>query len=254
MTVFLVALLAVAFTAVAAGAAAPALEIVNMRFLSPAQVAETLRATFGRSVRIAEIPHLNGVCLSADDPELLKAASRLVAELDQPQATLRYSIRKSGVETRVHRHLGFGAGRIDGQRISNRSGEGEIRSITGMNAQEVGLLDEQRELRDFLTPWAPQTQEIRHVGGLRVRGRLVGEEEAIVELGYGDGDPSRGGRLFTELRVRLGEWVPIGGLSGQGSGRRQGVAGGSGEGVSTTVFRDESGSEAAYFLKVERVP
>ena len=251
---FLVALLAVVFPAIAGSAATPAFEIVKMRFLAPAQVAETIRATFGRSVRVAEIPHLNGVCLSTDDPALLKAASRLVADLDQPQATLRYTLRKTGHETRSHRRLGFGGGRIGGNSVANRSGEGELRSVTGMNGQEVGLLDEQRELRDFATPWGPQTQEIRHVGGLRARGRLVGEAEAIVELGYGDGDHSRGTRIFTELRVRLGEWVPIGGASDERSDHRRSLAADRNESVSATISRDEADSDADYFLKVERVP
>lgn len=233
-------------------AKAPALKVIKLRNLVPEQISATLRQTFGPRLRVAEIASINGVCLSSEDPDLVEAASALASELDQPRASLRYTIQTLGGDSSSATRIGVSGGRIIAETHSSRVSGSGLRTVTGMDGQEVGLIDEQTQIREFQTPWGPQTHELKHQGGLRVRGRLVGEGEAVIEVRYGEGGIERSNHLLTQLRVRLGEWIPIGGA--QGSRSESGQAAGSPTGGYGGGGRETVTGQASYLLKVERIP
>ncbi|MFZ2958793.1 MAG: secretin N-terminal domain-containing protein [Candidatus Ozemobacteraceae bacterium] len=195
------------------GFCTPKTRVIKLKSTVPETVSPVLEQVLGVSLQVAPIPSLNAVCISSEDDRVLDEAEKLIQQLDAPRATLRYTIQSLGSEDRrsFQAHLGSG-GKPFADWISLRSRTSGTRTVVGLDGEDVGLTEESTRVETLATPWGPESAVLKNSQGLRARGRLVEGDQVILEIGYGEGGWSAHNQLNTQIRVHLGEWVPIGSI------------------------------------------
>jgi hypothetical protein len=202
-------------------------KILKLKMQSPESVAAVLRQAFGRRLRVAEAPMVNGVVVSSDIEELVKEAEELVKSLDQLPATLRYSVKLVGEEDRDSLIVGTRGrcdrnvlrGGIDIQKIRSRTTGGETRTIVGMEGEPVSLTTEMVRIDTFVSPWGSQDVERKQERGVKISGRLLpGEKEVMVDVFYAEGGFDQSRKLIAQVRAPLGEWFSLGSLGNAAAG------------------------------------
>ncbi len=235
------------------GWAAPAraaTRVVKLRSGSPAAIADILRQTFGRQVRVADAPMISALVLNSDRDDLLDQAAALIAELDHPPVTFRFALRRISAEEARTWQGGVTQGdrgtRLQAQQGSRHDRSAEVRTVVGLEGFPVALTDETTRVVDHSTPWGPQTAVLKSERGLRILGRRAGEGAAVVEVRYAEGPETNATRLVSQVGVRLGEWTYLGEIAGDraGGGNEAQVRGSQG-GVSVNRT---SGSQSAHYL------
>ncbi len=252
------AALLLALLMMAAGTAIPRAEaaarVIKLKAAAAGEVIRVLQATFGRQVRAADAPMINAVVLNADSARLLEEAAALVAELDQPPVSLRYSVRRiSEEEARgwqaglAHRH---GTTRLEAEQFSSRGRDSEVRTVVGLEGCPVALTDETTRIIDMATPWGPQTAVLKAERGLRLVGRRAGEGQAVVEVRYAQGGEAAADVLVTQVCVPLGTWTYLGDVSRAADSADAGVEGQGSRGGGSVSRRRRHGSQH-YLVKVD---
>jgi hypothetical protein len=234
-----------------------ATRVVKVRSGSPAMLADILRQTYGRQLRIAEAPMISALVLNAEHHHLLDQAAALLAQLDQPPVTFRFSLRRiSAEEARAwqvgaapHRERGA---QIQAQQTSRQERGTDVRTVMGLEGVPVALLDETTRIVDLSTPWGLQTAVLKSERGLRILGRRAGDGMAVVEIRAADGTGTSATRLMSQVAVKLGEWTYLGDVAsdrteGGTDVRWQGTRGGG------SIGRSSGRQSAHYLVKVEVV-
>lgn len=200
--------------------------LIKLHMQSPSSIAAVLQQTFGRRLRVAEAPMVNGVVVSSDNPSVLTEAEELVKKIDRVPATLRYQIKSigedevnqltAGMNTQVDQSVIVFEPNFENRKISSRGSQ--TRMITGMEGYPVGLTDQMTQVETLGTPWGPQDHIRTENRGLQISGRLAGDAGfAIVEVGYAEGGFNQSRNLQTVVKVPLGQWFLIGTLLGDGA-------------------------------------
>jgi len=243
---------------------AESVKIVKLKMQSPSSMATVLRQTFGRDLRVAEAPMVNGVVISSDDEKTLLQAEAMIAQLDKEPATLRYSIQSSSHE-QINTNTMGGSVKIgthgkktvrfqpDMQTHRVTSSGGETRMVVGLEGEPVGLSDVMMRVETLNSPWGPQDSMRSSEQGLKISGRLVGAgNEVMVEVWYAEGGFDASRQLMTQVKVPLGTWFNLGGLAsgGDSASRNGGIIRSSGNADRT--IRTVQGS-SNYLIKIDRV-
>lgn len=234
-----------------------ATRVVKVRSGSPAMLADILRQTFGRQIRIAEAPMISALVLNAERDDLLDQAAALLAQLDQPPVTFRFSLRRISAEEARSWQVGAASHRergvqIQAQQTSRQERGTDVRTVMGLEGFPVALIDETSRFVDLSTPWGPQTAVLKSERGLRILGRRAGDGMAVVEIRSADGTESSATRLISQVAVKLGEWTYLGDVASHRTGdgtdvRLRGTRGGG------SIGRSSERQSAHYLVKVEVV-
>jgi hypothetical protein len=237
-----------------------AVRIFKLNMQSPGQIATVLRATFGREIRVAEAPMVNGVVVSTERESLFADVEALIQQLDAVPRSLRYHVRMAsrdqldrnafGIGVNANRQVFSLSPQLEQTMI--RATGGETRMILGMEGQPVALSSEMIRVETFASPWGPQDAIRKERRGVFVSGRLVdNDRQAMVEISYAEGEFNDSRKIQTQVCVPLETWVCLGDLSGDNSGGNS----------STEIFnrsgrvsrnRGRSEGTRVYFIRIEK--
>ncbi len=202
-----------------------ATKVIKLKIQDPDSIATVIRTTYGREVRVAEARMVNSIVVNCDRPEILQAIEELVRELDAAPAMLRFQVQLSSDGGAHRRTVGFeGRGSGGNVRLNDAVSTGngfETRSLTGMEGHPLRLTDETFRVQEFPSPYGPTVVQIREERGLRISGRLSGDDHVVVEISYADGPQDSAARLISQVRAPIGQWFSLGNVDREdGSGNR----------------------------------
>ena len=207
------------------------------------------------------------------DPATLAQIRQMLGALDQAPESVMISVRRGHQRSGYDRHLGArGAvvirnGDVDGavaisgaDRSAQRSG-GEVQRVRAIAGEpafiQTGLEVNQPQYQSHYGPGGTTVRRTisrqDYSSGLYATVQMQAGDRVRIELDSRDSHPRIGGYGRTTARVqnvstvvtgRLGEWIPIGGMSRSYSGSSRGLA--------STGSSGGSSNDPVY-LKVERV-
>ncbi len=226
----------------AAVQATPRIEVFELDHWQAEAVLPLVEPHLADAVQLTATGHR---LIASGEPGELERLRRLLAELDRPRASLVIRVRRAGT-TRAS----------DGWRLSTervQGGEQRLRVLEGSPALiHIGRREREMETRavgagDQLL-LVRSGRDIETGEGFRVFPRLAGDEARLSIEPYrvdrADDGALRIERATTEIRVPLGEWVPI--VTGE-SGRRE-IPGGQ-----RWSTEHRAGDDRRIEIRVERV-
>ncbi|MBI3038656.1 hypothetical protein HYY75_06355, partial [bacterium] len=144
--------------------------------------------------------------------------------------------------------------RINGKanQIHSKGSGREIRSIVGMEGAKLSLTNEITRTEVLPSPWGPQGVVLRADRGLRISGRLLGNNQVMIEVWVGGGDPGATNSLVSQVCAPIGQWVSLGVVDSGSSGSAgdYGITGNSGN---AGWGKKKNANIKTYLVKVELI-
>jgi len=240
--------------------AAP-LTLLPLQHRLPEQVIPSLRPLLGPDEKLLAVGDQLGVLAS---PETLSQVQQLLAQLDRPLHRLQISLRSSqqqasedrGVQLQGQLGLGQAPSRLQAQlRDSQQQGQRQlmqqVQTVEGGRAQLYVGQSYPMAMTTYLQEnghWVAQPgwQYVDLASGFTAQAQLRGEQVLVTvapQLQQRSGQGIASTRLQTELQGPLGQWLPLGSSSEQGSAGQQGLNTGQQQGLQSVQL----------WLKVERL-
>lgn len=226
------------------------IKIVRLKYSEPQSVITTLEQLFGKKVRLAPAPTLNAIVINSDDPAVLREIDRLLQELDQRPAMLRYSVRRLSDQDETSTHLQFGQRSRLSQK-QQRLRETGINTVVAQEYRKARITDDSIRIFTYPTYFGEAVETITISHGLMVSGRLTGQNSALLEVWYSSGKELDSETLLTSLEVPLGSWVSLGGAISARGQTNPGYRIGKNSGIE--VNKSGGQIDRRYLIKVDRV-